>query len=784
MSTGTNKERIEQNNELLNQIKTTIDNLPSAGSASGVKLFETEEAMQADTTAKEGDLAVVYRSEIKSISNGDVITSITFPKTVVFDTAITSSYYGRLRNSSEPRIYLDIQLDASRFMLYDMYGTIPEIEYSSTDGITYTRTDSNEDTYEIGETTVKNLDEHICKFMQVGGYVFEGLFQYTNTVDGNTLKVYKDIHSTGSTITGTEYELDMRPYTNKILELVGDTSVSAKMIGIIGLNGHIYMVRTYADQYTLNAVYIANQLVLDIGQGTGTRAILQSLDSSDNITLELNTNSDIYRLYNGTKSYYYEGLNSIEFLGNILVYQNKLTNSASGFVAQTYLRGITNQTNDQTIISSINNTLTPVYKLAYVSAPTQLTTISNDVYKSIFYGKNGVETGTLTENISDSFSDLNAEIYSNIQDFYNSMEPRVLTDDDKTIDKNIYLIPANSNGAPLLDTSNVTDMTSMFWGSTNLRRIPLLDTSNVTNMNNMFTECKNLTTIPLLNTSNVTDMSSMFSNCQNLTTVPLLDTSNVVDMNQMFNDCENLTSIPQLDTSKVINMKSIFSNCENLTSIPLLNTSNVTDISGMFRGCKNLTTVPLLDTSNVTDMSSTFSSCQNLTTIPLLDTSNVTNMNNMFLNCQNLTTVPLLDTSNVTDMYGMFWNCENLTTIPLLDTSNVTNTNSMFYGCTNLATVPQLDTSKVRNMVSMFDGCTNLTTVPVLVAYNMRYMFRNCTNLSDESLNNILKMCTDATSYNSIKTLSNVGLSSEQANRCKTLSNYSAFTAAGWTTGF
>lgn len=46
MSTGTNKERIEQNNELLNQIKTTIDNLPSAGSStSEVKLFETEEAM-------------------------------------------------------------------------------------------------------------------------------------------------------------------------------------------------------------------------------------------------------------------------------------------------------------------------------------------------------------------------------------------------------------------------------------------------------------------------------------------------------------------------------------------------------------------------------------------------------------------------------------------------------------------------------------------------------------------------------------------------------------------
>ena len=117
-----------------------------SGGKGDVKLFKTQEEMQADTTAKEGDLAVIYRSDIKSVSNGDTITSITFPKTVVFTEAITSNYYGRLRNSSEPRIYLDIQLDASRLMLYDMNRTIQEIEYSSTDGITYTRTESNEDT--------------------------------------------------------------------------------------------------------------------------------------------------------------------------------------------------------------------------------------------------------------------------------------------------------------------------------------------------------------------------------------------------------------------------------------------------------------------------------------------------------------------------------------------------------------------------------------------------------------------------------------------------------------
>lgn len=170
--------------------------------AGGVKLFETVEKMQADTTAKEGDKAVVYRSDIKSVSNGDTITSITFPKTVVFTEAITSDYYGRLRNSSEPRIYLDIQLDASRFMLYDMNGTIRGIGYSSTDGITYTRTDSNEDTYEIGETTVEDLDEHICKFMQTGGNVFEGLYEYdiktskyAFTIDGNTFFLPEDFVS-------------------------------------------------------------------------------------------------------------------------------------------------------------------------------------------------------------------------------------------------------------------------------------------------------------------------------------------------------------------------------------------------------------------------------------------------------------------------------------------------------------------------------------------------------------------------------------------------------------
>ena len=45
-------------------------------------------------------------------------------------------------------------------------------------------------------------------------------------------------------------------------------------------------------------------------------------------------------------------------------------------------------------------------------------------------------------------------------------------------------------------------------------------------------------------------------------------------------------------------------------------------------------------------------------------------------------------------------------------------------------------------------------------------------------------MCANATSYTGTKTLAYIGLTSEQATKCQSLSNYSAFTAAGWTTGY
>ena len=149
--------------------------------------------------------------------------------------------------------------------------------------------------------------------------------------------------------------------------------------------------------------------------------------------------------------------------------------------------------------------------------------------------------------------------------------------------------------------------------------------------------------------------------------------------------------------------------------------------------------------------------------IPQLDTSNVTTMNNMFANCSSLATIPLLNTSNVTSMTYMFNNCSSLTTIPQLDTSNVTSMYHMFNNCTSLITIPVLDTSSVT-------GINN--------------MVNNCSSLSNDSLNNILAMLTNATSYTGTKTLAYIGLSETQATTCTTLSNWTACETAGWTTGY
>ena len=375
--------------------------------------------------------------------------------------------------------------------------------------------------------------------------------------------------------------------------------------------------------------------------------------------------------------------------------------------------------------------------LEYVVLNNQFDTLPEYVYNGkTFYSSTGIGIGTLASTLSDTFEDTNALVFSDLVLKYENMEPVVSTTEKYS---NLYCVPTKLDGTPLIDTSSRVDCSSLFAYNDNIQCIQNLDLSSATTCNSMFSSCDNLKAVRLINTANIEDMSEMFYACDNLMIISQLDTSSVTDMNRMFFSCDSLTTIPQLDTS------------------------SVTDMNNMFYYCLNLTAIPQLDTGNVTNMESLFQGCESLTTIPQLNTSLVTTMQYMFNFCKNLTEIPLLDTHNVTTMYSMFYYCESLTEIPLLNTSNVTDMYSMFYNCTNLITIPLLDTSKVTEL---------------------RNMFKFCTLLSNDSLNNILQMCINAIAYTGTKTLKYIGLDENQATICATLSNYEAFTNAGWTTGY
>ena len=140
-----------------------------------------------------------------------------------------------------------------------------------------------------------------------------------------------------------------------------------------------------------------------------------------------------------------------------------------------------------------------------------------------------------------------------------------------------------------------------------------------------------------------------------------------------------------------------------------------------------------------------------------------TDISNLFNEFYMLEEIPNIDFSNVTTMEATFNKCRTITSISLGNTSNLTDIFRCFDGCTNLVTIEIFDTSKVTNM---------------------KNCYRDCQSLSNDSLNNILLMCKNATRYTGTKTLAFLGLSSTQATICQGLSNYSDFISAGWSTGY
>ncbi|WP_368214034.1 BspA family leucine-rich repeat surface protein [Blautia sp. RTP21359st1_E11_RTP21359_211015] len=364
----------------------------------------------------------------------------------------------------------------------------------------------------------------------------------------------------------------------------------------------------------------------------------------------------------------------------------------------------------------------------------------------------------------------------------------IFTDEVKPKDKEIIDVDADGDGGVVAwldgDAGTVMKVSTqipgmkvqaakgsgyMFYGRNEIQKInfKMLDTQNVTNMSSMFYGCSGLTSLDLtsLNTQKVTKMDFMFADCSDLTSLDLtpLDTQNVTDMSGMFYGCSNLTKLDlsNFDTSNVTTMggnfeywltqngdfqetyygdkahAGMFEYCSSLTALIIpFDTSHVRDFCGMFDGCRKLTVLDVssFDTSSATNMNCMFASCVNLINIDLsnINTQNVTTMNGMFMNCKNLKKIDLssFDTRNVTDFRALFAGCSNLADLDLrhLNTSTATAMEGMFYDCSSLTNLnlSNLDTSKVKTMRGLFYNCNKLTNIDI-----SNFSTQNMTDMSD-----------------------------------------------------
>ena len=245
-----------------------------------------------------------------------------------------------------------------------------------------------------------------------------------------------------------------------------------------------------------------------------------------------------------------------------------------------------------------------------------------------------------------------------------------------------------------------------FYGMKYIKGIPFYDTSNATDVGSLFSGCSSLITIPPIDTSKAANVSYLFYGCSSLTTVPELNLSSATNVSYLFYGCSRLTTIPSIDTSKATDVSNLFSGCNSLTTVPSLNLSSATDVSNLFSGCNSLTTVPSLNLSSATDVSNLFNGCYNLTTIPSIDTSKATDASFLFSGCTGLTTVEGVDfsglTSDLTRLFGYTSNMSKLTHFIVNGKINVSISDN-----SSIKALKNIDYDSVKSILAAADRTDN-----------------------------------------------------------------------------
>lgn len=136
--------------------------------------------------------------------------------------------------------------------------------------------------------------------------------------------------------------------------------------------------------------------------------------------------------------------------------------------------------------------------------------------------------------------------------------------------------------------TGTTSMANAFYLATNLVSVPQIP-STVTSLKGTFQSALNFNgDVSKWDTSNVTDMSTLFSGANSFNQPLNWNTSKVTDMSQMFNGASAFNQPITFNTTNVTKMTEMFRYANAFNSdISTIDTSNVYIMNGMFSGANN-----------------------------------------------------------------------------------------------------------------------------------------------------------------------------------------------------
>lgn len=150
-----------------------------------VKLFNTIEEMNTSTDNKNEDLAIVYGLNKTSVKEDEYFQTLDLPENVVLDEALTSNTSAIfLDESGSLRVTLSLSGSTIQMITGSIFNMTVIANYTSNDGLTYTRTSTNE-TYtfnspiKYSETNSSHKWDNVLeKILIVEKKIFKGLYEY------------------------------------------------------------------------------------------------------------------------------------------------------------------------------------------------------------------------------------------------------------------------------------------------------------------------------------------------------------------------------------------------------------------------------------------------------------------------------------------------------------------------------------------------------------------------------------------------------------------------------